>query len=267
MKIHAAGKSDIGLKRKINEDSILVSPELGLYVVADGVGGHRAGEVASQMAVNTLESYWKEIKAGKAPSFLHPVDESLPDRARHLLNSIHLANLAVFEAQKENQYRGMGTTIAVLLEDKDKLWAANVGDSRIYHYNNERLMQMSKDHSLAEEKKLLEMFPGIDPNDTFAKNALTRALGLRDTVEAYLNPIIPNVGDQLLICSDGLTNYVNEEAIQLILSDPGMELERKVNVLVDEANKGGGGDNISVVLLEIQKQGKWDKFKQKFQSA
>ena len=266
MKTKSAGKTDVGLRRTNNEDRILLAPDIDLFIVADGVGGHRAGEVASQMAITTMEDYWRRLKAGDPPAFFRKFDESLPEIARHLLNSIHFANLAIFEAQKEPQYAGMGSTIAALVVDKGTCWAANVGDSRIYHYNHERLLQISQDHSLAEETRLKELFPNFDADSKFAKNALTRALGLADTVEAFIISVRPTPGDILLLCSDGLTNYVEEPAIELILSDVTMTLQEKVNVLVDEANKGGGGDNISVVLVELEKEGKWKRIKKKLQS-
>ncbi|RLB43736.1 MAG: hypothetical protein DRH12_02255 [Deltaproteobacteria bacterium] len=266
MKTRSAGKTDVGLRRKNNEDRILLAPELDLFVVADGVGGHRAGEVASQMAVGAMEDYWRRVRSGNPPSFFRQFDESLPEVARHLLNSIHFANLAVFEAQKQPEYVGMGTTIAAVVLEKGTFWAANVGDSRIYHYDHQRLLQISQDHSLAEETKLKEIFPNLEADSVFAKNALTRALGLSDTVEAFIVPVKPAPGDILLLCSDGLTNYVEEQAIELILSDITVSLEDKVAVLVDEANKGGGGDNISVILVEVEKGGKWSKIKKRLQA-
>ncbi|MBW1730952.1 MAG: serine/threonine-protein phosphatase [Deltaproteobacteria bacterium] len=265
MKTQSAGKTHVGLKRKVNEDRILLAPELGLFVLADGVGGHRAGEVASQLAVTTMRDYWQRLRAADPPAFFRQFDESLPEIARHLLNSIHFANLAVFEAQKEPDYRGMGSTIAVVIHEKDTFWAANVGDSRIYHFDSERLLQVSQDHSLAEETKLQKFFPNLEAEKYFAKNALTRALGIAETIEAFINPIRPVPGDLLLLCSDGLTNYVEESAIQLVLSDPETSLERKTQILVDEANEGGGGDNISVILVQVEKEGKWDRIKKKFQ--
>ncbi len=266
MKTRSAGKTDVGLRRKNNEDRILVAQELDLFIVADGVGGHRAGEVASQMAITTMEDYWRRVKSGDPPAFFREFDEALPKIAWHLLNSIHFANLAIFEAQKQPQYAGMGSTVAVIVLDRSTVWAANVGDSRIYHYDHQRLLQISQDHSLAEETRLKELFPNLDADSRFAKNALTRALGLAETVEAFIVPVKPAPGDLLLLCSDGLTNYVEEPAIELILSDATTAVEEKVSILVEEANKGGGGDNISVILVEVEKEGKWDRIKKKLQS-
>lgn len=266
MKTKCAGKTDVGLRRAKNEDRILLAPDIHLFIVADGIGGQRAGEVASQMAITTMEDYWRRLKAGAPPSFFRKFDESLPDVAKHLLNSIHFANLAIFEAQKQPQFAGMGSTIAALVVDGGTCWAANVGDSRIYHYNHERLLQISQDHNLAEETRLKELFPNLDADSKFAKNALTRALGLANTVEAFIISVRPDPGDILLLCSDGLTNYVQEAAIELILSDPTITLQEKVDILVDEANKAGGGDNISVVLVELEKEDRCKRIKKRLQS-
>lgn len=266
MKVKVTGKSDIGLKRKLNEDSLLIAPDLGVYIVADGMGGHKAGEVASRMVVETMADYWRKVRGNKPPSFLHPIHQDIPENAKHLINSIVLTNLIIHEAQKKPEYHRMGSTVSALLEEKDCIWLANVGDSPVFLFDHGRLIQISQEHSVEAERRNL----GLSMNDSFSstnplmKNVLTRVLGLNEKVEVYTNPIRPEAGDLILMCSDGLTNYVSEHSIKTILDDFSISNERKVDVLIAEANRGGGGDNISVILLEAQEEGKWQKLKKKF---
>lgn len=253
----------MGRRRKVNEDSILVEPELGLYVIADGMGGHKAGDVASRMVVETMFDYWRKVKENKSPSFLEPIDKDVSDRAKHLINSISLANIIVHEAQKKPEYHRMGSTITALLVDDTCLWSANVGDSRTYLFDHGRLIQVSQDHSVEAEQKALGLTDPLGSTHPSMKNTLTRVLGQHRKVNAYITPIRPEPGDALLICSDGLTNYMSEQAIHTVLDDFSISLERKVEVLIDEANRGGGGDNISVILMEILEEGRWSKLKKK----
>ena len=266
MKIQAIGKSDKGLKRKINEDSFLVDADLDLYVVADGMGGHKAGEVASRMAVDTMSDYWRKVRNGKPPSFLSPIDGKISDNANHLINSIVLCNMLIHEGQKKPQYHRMGSTVSALLVDKDVLWVANVGDSPVYLYDHGRLIQVSEEHSLEAEQKSIGLIDAAGSTNPLLKNLLTRVLGLTEKVNVFISPIRPEAGDLLLLCTDGLTNFVPEASIKTILDDLSISIERKVDVLIDEANRGGGGDNITIILLEVIKEGVWGKFKRKLKS-
>ncbi len=263
MNVKCAGKSHIGLKRKINEDSYLIAPDLGLYVIADGMGGHRAGDVASRLAVETMADYWRKVKNNEKPSYLRPIETEVSEGAKHLINSIFFANTIIHEAQKKPQYHRMGTTVAALLVEKNCVWSANVGDTLVYLLDNGRLVQISEEHSLEAEQKSM----GLDPLETstnpLMKHMLTRVLGLSESVDVFISPIRPEVGDTIMMCSDGLTNYVSEQSIQAVLDDFSLSLDRKVDVLIDEANRGGGGDNISVILLQVSEKGKWAKFKKR----
>lgn len=264
MQIRAAGKTDRGLRRKTNQDYILVSPELGLYIIADGMGGHKAGEVASRLAVETVTDYWRKVRGGNPPTFLQRVHDDLPEEAKHLLNSISLANSIIHEAQKKPEYHSMGTTISAVLVEGDRFWCANVGDSPVYLCDQGRLVQISEEHSVEAEQRNLGRHDTWGLTNPMLKNVLTRALGIRETVKIYITPVRPEPGDYLLICSDGLTNYVPEPLIQDILNESSISLQRKVDRLVNEANKSGGGDNISVIILEILKEGKWDRLRKTF---
>jgi PPM family protein phosphatase len=266
MKIEAVGKSDKGLKRKINEDSFLVDPALDLYVVADGMGGHKAGEVASRMVVNTMSGYWRKLRSGNFPPFLSPINRDVSDNAKHLINSIVLSNMLIHEGQKKPQYHRMGSTVSALLVDKDVLWVANVGDSPVYLFDHGRLIQVSEEHSMEAEQKSIGLIGASEESNPLIKNILTRVLGLTQKVNVFVSPIRPETGDLLLMCTDGLTNYVPLPSIKTILDDFSISLERKAEVLINEANRGGGGDNITVILLEVIKEGAWGKLKRKLKS-
>lgn len=267
MKIEAIGKSDKGLKRKINEDRFIVDADLGLYVVADGMGGHKAGEVASRMVVETMSDYWRKVHRGEFPSFLSPVDPETSDSAKHLVNSIVLCNMLIHEGQKKPQYHRMGSTVSALLVDKDLLWLANVGDSPVYLFDRERLIQLSEEHSIEAEQKSIGLIEPSGTSDPHLKNVLTRVLGLTAKVNVFTRLIRPKPGDLLLLCTDGLTNFVPESSIRTILQDPSISIERKADLLIDEANRRGGGDNITVILLEVLKEGFWGKVKRKVKAG
>ena len=264
MTVKFVGKSHIGMKRKLNEDSLIIAPDLGLYVVADGMGGHKAGDVASQMVVETMEDYWRKVKNNKPPAFLQPIKKDISKGANHLVNSILLSNIIVHEAQKKPEYHRMGSTVSALLVEKDCFWSANVGDSPVYLFDHGRLILLSEEHSLEAEQKSMGLTDPFGSTNPMIKNLLTRVLGLNEKVDVFITPIKPDVGDILMICSDGLTNYMSEQSINTVLDDFSISIERKVDILIKEANRGGGGDNISVILLEVVDEGKWKKLKKKF---
>jgi len=266
MKLEAIGKSNKGLRRKINEDSFFVDPVLDLYVVADGMGGHMAGEVASRMVVDTMSDYWRKVRSGNFPRFLSPVNPEISDNARHLINSIVLCNMLIREGQKKPEYHGMGSTVSALLADRDILWVANVGDSPAYLFDHDRLIQVSEEHSMEAEHKSIGLITESKEGNPLIKNILTRVLGLTAKVNVFISPIRPAEGDLLLMCTDGLTNFVPKRSIKTILNDFSMSLERKADVLIDEANRAGGGDNITVILLEVIRERVWGKVKRKLKS-
>ncbi len=263
MNVRAAGKTHIGLKRKINEDNLLVEPDLDLFIVADGMGGHKAGDVASRMVVETMADYWRKVKSNKSPSFLEPINKDISDLAKHLINSISLTNIIIHEAQKKPEYHRMGSTVAALLVEDDCVWAANVGDSRTYLFDRGRLVQVSQEHSVEAEQRAMGLTDAMSSTHPGMKNLLTRVMGQHKKVDVYITPIRPDTGDLILTCSDGLTNYMSEQAITTVLDDFSTSLERKADILIDEANRGGGGDNITVILLEVLEEGKWSKLKKK----
>ena len=266
MKVITTGKTDRGLKRKLNEDSLLLNDELGLYVIADGMGGHKAGEVASRMVVETMADYWDKVKNDNPPSFFEPITNDVSKNARHLINSISLSNIIVHEAQKRPEYHRMGTTVSALLIEKNCMWAGNVGDSPVFLFDHGRLILVSEEHSVEAEKQKLGRGDSLNSTSPFLKNILTRVLGLNEKVNVYITPIRPEKGDIIMMCSDGLTNFVSVPSIKSILSEPSLSLEEKADLLIDGAKEGGGGDNISVILVEVVQEGTWQKIKKRFLS-
>jgi serine/threonine protein phosphatase PrpC len=267
MRVKAVGKSDVGLKRKLNEDNYLLAPELDLFLIADGMGGHRGGEVASRMVVETMSHYWTGLRGNRPQPFLNAIDQDVSEKAKHLINSIILTNMVIHEAQKNSQYHRMGSTVSALLLEEDCIWSANVGDSPVFLFDNGRLVLVSEEHSIEAEQKSRGITDVMGETNPMLKNVLTRVIGLSPTVDVYIHPIRPDVGDIMMICSDGLTNYISKQAIRLILSDRTVSLEKRVEILIEEANRSGGGDNISVILLEVlevNQAGPWQKFKKRF---
>jgi len=263
MKVRAVGKTHIGKKRKLNEDSYLVSEELGLFIIADGMGGHKSGEVASRMVVDTMAEYWQKWRDNNPPSFLSPIEKDLPKTAKHLLNSIAFANSIVHEAQKKPAYHKMGSTISAMLVDDDCLWLANVGDSPAYLYDHGHLILISEEHSVEAEQKSLGLYDLSSAGNPLIKNVLTRVLGLNEKVDVFITPIRPDAGDIIVMCSDGLTNELSDQAIKKILDDTAIPFDQKVDTLIDEANRSGGKDNISVILMEVLDEGRWERIKRK----
>jgi protein phosphatase len=230
--------TDIGLVRALNEDSLCVLPELGLFAVADGMGGHLAGEVASAKALQVLEQeLGKRLQNGEFPE-------------RALVEAIQEANRKIFELASSNQqWAGMGTTITACLKQKEVIYIAQVGDSRAYLLRESQIVQLTEDHSLVRE---LVKNGGLTEEQALQhpqRNVLTRALGAAPSlnVDLYHNEVSP--GDLVLLCTDGLTGYLlPDEIMPTIRSAP--DLDTAVRGLVDKALAAGGKDNITVILLE-----------------
>jgi serine/threonine protein phosphatase PrpC len=234
MRIEVGSASDIGRVRERNEDSILVEPPL--FVVADGMGGHRGGQVASRVALETLEALSSEGKG------------TLPDQVRS-------ANRAVWDRSVEDErLSGMGTTLTAALVDGASALIAHVGDSRAYLLREGTLRQLTTDHTLVarmvKSGEITEAEADVHPH----KNVLTRALGTDEEVEVDEDTIALLDGDRLLLCSDGLTGMVTEDQMQAILENSERP-QQAADRLVKAANRAGGIDNISVVVLAAVGEG------------
>ncbi len=239
--IEAAAHSHPGRQRRHNEDAFGVHLDLGLFVVADGMGGHAGGEVASRLAVDAVASHLQQA-AGHPAGSLTRAGELLAAAVRH-------ANRAVLHAARTRiDERDMGTTIACVLARGDRAAVAHVGDSRVYRYRDARLEMLTDDHSLLAEC-LRSGYLTPDRAGAFPyRHFVTRSLGGDENVEADVRLIEPLPGDVVLICSDGLTGVVDEAEMESILAEE-PRLDVAARRLVDRANEGGGPDNVTVVLV------------------
>jgi len=250
--IESAGLSDTGKKRKDNQDTLLVDDGLGLYIVADGMGGHRAGEVASRLVVESMQGHIQRCRDGETPVEAGPADATLSAEANRILAGILLSNRVVHDAADgTKEYRGMGTTVAVLYFDERALVAANVGDSPIFLVHKGRIERLSVPHTVLAESEAANLF-GVEQLGVEFSHVLTRAMGVKATVEANICEVTCFTGDILVICSDGLTDMVaTEEILASVSCRPPAEACRE---LVDLANDRGGTDNISVIVLRVKKK-------------
>lgn len=239
--IRTFSMTDIGRKRKVNQDYAYTSEEpIGnlpnVFIVADGMGGHNAGDYASKVTVETLV-------AQIASSF-----EKNP--VRILGKAIEAANRLIFRKAHENpDLEGMGTTVVAATCMGRFLQVANVGDSRLYVVSREKITQITRDHSLVEEMVRMGGIARDEARNHPDKNIITRAVGVNDTVEVDFFTVELSEGDMVLICSDGLTNMLEDEKICMILSGAG-DIADKTRELVDAANENGGRDNITVIVID-----------------
>ena len=254
MKLNSAGLTDVGLKREINEDYFEVDNSLGLYIVADGMGGHLAGEVASKVAVKIAHkniSRWIAHNSTYDELYEFP-DKSLSRRGNYILSSIKLANRVIYElSQAYTEYKGMGTTIVVLAIMPSSVIAANVGDSRIYLMRGNKIEILSKEHNMVAEQLEMGLISKEEAEVSPLRHVLTRNLGSAATVDVDVFEIDPLNNDRFLLCTDGLTDLVSDAEILNITNNAGNP-EHLCRELVVKANGKGGYDNITVALVSIE---------------
>lgn len=241
--------SNVGQKRPHNEDSIASDLSLGLAILADGMGGYKAGEVASAIAVTTI---MEEIRTG-LQKFRHGQVDGQTGYSREsqlLKKAVGRANRGIFDvAQAETTCRGMGTTVVVVLFHGDRVSIAHVGDSRLYRLRGQNLQQLTSDHSLVQELVNRGLYTREQAIANTPKNLVTRALGIESTVEADILEDSTLEGDIYMLCSDGLNDMVDDEEIRLTLRKYSANLAQSARELVRLANKHGGRDNVSVILV------------------
>jgi len=255
MKLTAAGLSDIGLIRGRNEDYFAMDDSNNLYIVADGMGGHLAGEVASKVAVQIIQknvNHWINKNSPEDGLFDFP-DNTLSRRGNYILSSIKLANRVIYEMSREYaEYKGMGTTIVVLKIMPSTVIAANVGDSKIYLIRGNTIEPLSKEHNMVAEQLEMGLISEEEAKISPLRHMLTRNLGSLDTVDVDVFEIEPMNNDRFLLCTDGLTDNVSDDEILRIINN-GDDAEHLCQQLVHEANKRGGNDNITVSLIFVNK--------------
>ncbi len=250
--IEAFGKTDVGRRRKLNEDSFLVDPETNLYAVCDGMGGHNAGEVASRMAIEALDAFVQKSHREKEITWPYGLDADLSFAGNRLKTAIKLANRKVFRAADNREdYTGMGTTVvAALVTEEDRLLTVgSAGDSRCYVLRSGELKQVTTDDSWVSAAWAEGILSADEIERHPLKNVITKAVGAKDSIEIDVVEHKLEAGDLVLICSDGLHSMINDEAIREVLVAKGASLEDAAGGLIDAANEAGGRDNVSVVLL------------------
>lgn len=248
MRIEIAGQTDVGRKRAHNEDNFAILGEFGLYIVADGMGGHASGEVASQMAIDTMREFFASTQDDPDKTWPYKMDRTKGYEENRLVTGIKLSNLRIFESARHNpQQRGMGTTIVSLFVTQQGVYLAHVGDSRIYRLREGRLDQLTEDHSLLNDYKKMKHLTEEEIANFPHKNVIVRALGMKETVKVDTRFEEPRLGDVMVLCSDGLAGPVSDEEIRsIVLAAP--DLKTASQRLIDRANENGGPDNVTCVL-------------------
>jgi protein phosphatase len=253
MRLSHAGTSDVGRKRTQNEDAYLLLPEESLFCVADGMGGHASGEVASRIAVEEMAEFFRTTGRDEDATWPFKMDPARAYDENRLLTGVKLANLRIFERGASDQrLRNMGTTIVALSFPRNggAVLVGHVGDSRAYLLRDGGIRQITEDHSLLNDYKKSR---ALTPEEIEAfphKNVIVRALGMKDVVEVDLLREELQDGDVLLLCSDGLSGMVPDERIAEIVRGHPRDLRGAAQALVDAANEAGGQDNVTCVLVQ-----------------
>ncbi|MGC8722854.1 MAG: Stp1/IreP family PP2C-type Ser/Thr phosphatase [Acidobacteriota bacterium] len=251
MIMEASGLTDVGRKRSNNEDAFAIRPELRLYVVADGMGGHSSGEVAAQIAVNQIVAFFEVQDLSEEATWPYPsYDDGLSFEGNKLRTAIALASEQIQNYSSEHpESRGMGTTVVAALVVGDRLIIGHVGDSRAYLYSGGQLSVLTMDHSWVSEQVRLGFLTEEEAAHHPFRNVITKALGTKDQAQADVLEMDVAVGDRILLCSDGLNSMAAEEDIARTLARR-ESLEATCRSLVELANQKGGEDNVTVILLE-----------------
>jgi len=248
--ITAHGVTHRGRVRSVNEDSWIGDVELGFFVVADGMGGHNAGEVASQLAVEAIRNFLVRTNDGESVTWPYGLDPKLSFNSNRLLTSLKVANRRIFKvSESRDDYTGMGTTAVAVLIDRDRIIYSSVGDSRLYAYADSRLQQLTRDDSWVAE--ILARDPGLDATYLAhhpMRHVLTNVLGARDAIEVSVSerPLVP--GDRFLLCSDGLHGSLGDQTIASILAE-GLSVIKTAERLIEAALSGTASDNITAVVI------------------
>src|SRR4051812_40192531 len=253
MQTRFAGMTDTGLLREHNEDSLLLMPEYGIVAVADGMGGHRSGDVASQLAISTLSDFFSVV-VGHDGTWPFPADPNLSEEENYVVTGLRLANRRIFDRSLRTMADfGMGTTIvaAMFTRTADKVAVGHVGDSRCYRIRGSEILQMTRDHSLISDARHMAPWMTAEEVSLLPPNVITRALGIREDVIVAIATEEARAGDVYLLCSDGLSGLVSDEQIHEIVTRAAT-LDEGCKVLIDRANFFGGTDNITAILARVE---------------
>jgi serine/threonine protein phosphatase PrpC len=255
LRIEVAGETNVGMKRTHNEDNFSIIEDSGLYVVADGMGGHASGEVASKMAVDSLKEFFAATAQDPERTWPYKMDRAKGYEENRLITGIKLANLRIYEtAQREAKKRGMGTTFVSIFTANDGVYVAHVGDSRVYRFRDGKLEALTEDHSLLNDYIKIKHLSAEEIANFPHKNVIVRALGMKDSVQVDVHIDNPRLGDIYVLCSDGLSGMVKDQEISDVVMTE-RDLDVVCDRLISMANKNGGLDNITVVAIRIEASG------------
>jgi serine/threonine protein phosphatase PrpC len=251
-RVRFAGKTDIGLVRAHNEDSLLIPREMALAVVSDGMGGHAAGDVASRITVETIDAYYRDT-ARSGPQTWPFKLPSLELEKQRMSVAIQLANSNIFDtAAADGAKKGMGCTVDAIFFNQGRFFIGHVGDSRVYRIRDGRIVMLTEDHSLLNDYLRMKELSGDEGVNFPQKNVVVRALGLADQVHVDVIADAFRVGDVFLLCSDGLSGMLDDRVILEIITARD-SLDVSCNELIKAANDAGGNDNITAILIRIEK--------------
>ncbi len=249
-KILLHGQTDIGSVRDHNEDAIAIDNDIALAILADGMGGHRGGEMASAITVSTVKELLTE-KIKSLASSKTDEDSIYSRESLAILEAITQANTNVYDSSEANpQYRGMGTTVVVVMFYDNRFTVAHVGDSRLYRLRDNELELITRDHSLMQELIDRGFYTPEQARDSLNRNLVTRAIGIDSNVKIDIQEDIAMVNDIYLLCSDGVNDMIDDDVIQSALIQNCNDLEKAASEIIRLANECGGKDNISVLLAK-----------------
>jgi len=262
-----AARTHVGRTRTNNEDNFAVAPELALFVLSDGMGGEAAGELASKIAVEEILRHMKEVDRDGSVTLLGDANAQFSELTNRLAGAVRRSNRVIWEAaQQHPSQRGMGATVVAALLCAPVLSIAHVGDSRIYLHRAGELQQLTEDHSLVMEQVRRGLITKEEAERSEMQNILVRALGAEEAVAAEMDEVFVMPGDQVLLCSDGLTRMVEDSGIAQVIAESATP-QQACDRLVEMANENGGEDNITVVLVRVREappKGFWSWLKSLF---
>jgi protein phosphatase len=251
--LESHGQTDVGRKRKLNEDNFVVNAETSLFAVCDGMGGHNAGEVASKMAVETISAFIEKSHREKEITWPYGLDVNLSFDGNRLKTAVKLANRKVFKAADNREdYTGMGTTAVAALVSGNVMTIGSAGDSRCYLLRESKLTQLTRDDSWVSAAWAEGILSAQEIEKHPLRNVITKAVGAKETLDIDIVEHHFTNGDLAILCSDGLHSMVNDDAILKALTPLPETLQETAQKLIDAANEAGGKDNVSVVLLRYR---------------